>query len=175
MPQQRLFAVMQQGKVIIRIRVLMGLDGLREVGDNRVKCPLLIEPMRKEMHAHVGQMGPHPDDLCARGRRPTTWVVARTALGPIALPPTPQPIEMANTDLNGCMSLGDFVAQESPRALWVVVECFPYQGLLDVTELSASTKGWTGRWIELTLVWGEGHDLILLDTYFWIKSARSPL
>jgi len=85
MPQQRLFAVRQQGNVIIRIRVLMGLDGLREVGDNRGNCPLVIEPMRQERPAHGGQMGPHPDDRCARGRRPTPGVVARTALGPIAL------------------------------------------------------------------------------------------
>jgi hypothetical protein len=70
-----------------------------------------------------------------------TAVAARTALGPIELPPTPQPIEMANTDLYGGMSLGDFVEQESTRALWVVVECFPHQGLLDVTELAASIKG----------------------------------
>jgi hypothetical protein len=49
---QRLLAVMSQGKVVVRMRVLMGLYGLRELGDHQVKGPLVVKPMRKEMHAH---------------------------------------------------------------------------------------------------------------------------
>ena len=49
---QRLLAVMYQGKVVVRMRVLMGLYGLRELGDHQVKGPLVVKPMRKEMHAH---------------------------------------------------------------------------------------------------------------------------
>jgi hypothetical protein len=104
-----------------------------------------------------------------------TGGVARAALGPIELPLTPQAIEMAHTDVKGGMSLGDLVEQESTRTLRVVAKELPYQGLLGLTELSAGTKGWTCRWIEFTLAWGEGHDVILLEPYSWIKSVRLPL
>src|SRR3989441_7703811 len=123
------------------MRLLMGLYGLLELGDNRVQCPLLIEPLSKEMHAHIGQMGPHLDDLCPRGRRPTAWSLARAALGPIELPPAPQAIPMANTAVNGRMTLGDLVEQEPTRALRVGMKQGPQPGLLNVTELSACTKG----------------------------------
>jgi hypothetical protein len=68
-PQRRL-AVMSQGKVVVRMRVLMGLYGRRELGHNRVKGPLVVEPMRTEMHAHQRQTGPDADDRCSRDRRP---------------------------------------------------------------------------------------------------------
>jgi hypothetical protein len=141
--KQGLLAVMSQGKVVTRMRVLMGLYGLRELGDNRGKCPLLLEPLGKEMHAHIGQTGPHLHDLCTGGRRPTAWGLARAALGPIELPPAPQALQMANTDVHGCMTLGDLVEQEPTRALRVFMKQGPQPGLLNVTELSACIKGWT--------------------------------
>ncbi len=49
--QKRLLAVMQQGKVIARMRLLIGLYRLRELSHNRVKGMLLVEPMGKHMHA----------------------------------------------------------------------------------------------------------------------------
>jgi len=52
-PPQRLLAVMQQREVIVGLGALMGLDGLSELGDNRAKGIVLIEPMGKEMHAHT--------------------------------------------------------------------------------------------------------------------------
>src|SRR5712691_2990036 len=147
------------------MRMLIGLYGLLKLADNRLKCPLLIEPLGKEMHAHIEHTGPHLDDLSPRGRRPTAWSLARAALGPIELPPAPQAMQMAHTDVNGRMTLGDLVEQEPTRALRVFMKQGPQPGLLNVTELSACTKGWTCRGIELTLGQGEGHDLILLDTY----------
>jgi hypothetical protein len=99
--------------------------------------------MGKEMHTDIRQTGLYLDDLGSGGRRLMTGLVARAALGPIEMPPTPQPIEMPHTDVKGCMSLGDLVEQESTRALQVVVKEFPHQGLFDCTELSAGTKGWT--------------------------------
>lgn len=141
--QQGLRTVMSQGTVVTRMRLLMGLSGLRELGDNRLKCPLLSEPLGQEMHAHLGQTGPHRDDLCPRGRRPTAWSWARAALGPIALPPAPQAMQMANTAVNERMTLGDLVEQEPPRALRVFMKQGPQPGLLNVTELAACTKGWT--------------------------------
>jgi len=49
--QKRLLAVRQQGKVIARMRLLLGLYRLRELSHNRVKGMLLVEPMGKHMHA----------------------------------------------------------------------------------------------------------------------------
>ena len=48
--QKRLLAVMQQGKVIARMRRLIGLYRLRELSDNRGKGIVLVEPMGKHMH-----------------------------------------------------------------------------------------------------------------------------
>jgi hypothetical protein len=42
--------MMQQGKVIARMRLLIGLYRLRELSHNRVKSMLLVEPMGKHMH-----------------------------------------------------------------------------------------------------------------------------
>jgi hypothetical protein len=102
------------------------------------------------------------------------WRVAWAALGSIALPPPPPPIEMAHTDLQGRMSLEHLIEQESTRALRFVLEHIPHHGLLDGTKLSAGTKGWTCTWMRRMLAEGEGHDVILLDTSLWIKSVLLP-
>ena len=49
--QKRLFAVMHQGKVIARMRLLLGLYRLCKLSYNRVKGMLLVEPMGQHMHA----------------------------------------------------------------------------------------------------------------------------
>ena len=49
--QKRLLAVMQQGKVLGRMRRLIGLYRLRELRHHRVKGMLLVEPMGQHMHA----------------------------------------------------------------------------------------------------------------------------
>ena len=49
--QKRLLTVMEQGKVIAWMRLLIGLYRLRELSHNRVKGMLLVEPMGKHMHA----------------------------------------------------------------------------------------------------------------------------
>jgi hypothetical protein len=48
------------------------------------------------------------------------------------------------------------------------------QDFLDLTKLSADTKGWTCKWIGLTLDWREWHHLVLLESYSWLKSALWP-
>jgi len=125
------------------MRLLMGLYGLLELGHYRLKGPVLIEPMGKEMHAYIGQVRPHLDDRCPGGRRPQPWGVARSALWPIELPLVSQAIEMAHTDIKGSMSLGDLVEQAPTGTLWVVTKQVPQAGLIDVTKLSTGTKGWT--------------------------------
>jgi hypothetical protein len=125
------------------MRLLMGYDGLLELRYNRVEGPLLSEPMGKEMHAHIRQMRLNPDDLGSSARWPRSELVARSAFGPTELPMTPQAIEMAHTDVQGGMSLSDLVEQESTWALRIVVKDFPHHGLVDLTELSTGTKGWT--------------------------------
>jgi hypothetical protein len=141
--QQGLLAVMSQGKVVTRMRLLMGLYGLRELGENRLTGPLVIEPLGTERPAHREHTGPHLDDLSPRGRRPTAWSLARAALGPMELPPAPQAMPLAHTDVHGRMTLGDLVEQEPTRALRVGMKQGPPPGLLNVTELAACTKGWT--------------------------------
>jgi len=49
---KRLLAVMQQGKVIAWMRLLLSLYRLCELSHNRRKGLLLVEPMGKDMHAH---------------------------------------------------------------------------------------------------------------------------
>ena len=73
-------AMMQQGKVIVRVRLLIGLDRLRELGHHRGKGLLVVEPMGKQMHAHTRHMGCDPDDLCATGHRPVALSTTRAAL-----------------------------------------------------------------------------------------------
>jgi hypothetical protein len=48
---KHLLAVMQQGTVIARMRLLLGLYRLRELSHNRLKGMLLVEPMGKHLHA----------------------------------------------------------------------------------------------------------------------------
>ena len=56
-------AMMQQGKVVARMRVLMRLDRLRELGHNRAKGLVLVEPIGKQMHADKGQTGRNLDEM----------------------------------------------------------------------------------------------------------------
>jgi hypothetical protein len=140
---QRLLAVMSQGKVIVRRRVLLDLYGLRELGHHQVKGPLVVEPMRQEMHAHTRQTEPDADDRCSRDSRPRGWRVTRTSLAPIALPLDPPPIALAQADRHRSLPLRGLVESQPARALWVCLEQAPQQGLLQVAELSAGTKRWT--------------------------------
>ena len=64
--QKRRLAVMQQGKVIARMRLLMRLYRLRELGHNRAKGIVLVEPMGKQMHADKRQMGHNLDEMPLR-------------------------------------------------------------------------------------------------------------
>ncbi len=87
----------------------MGLYGLRELGHNQVKGPLVVEPMRQEMHAHKRQTGPDADDRCARDSRARGWRVTRTSLATIELPLYPPPIELAQADRNRSLSPSNLV------------------------------------------------------------------
>src|SRR6266702_6809125 len=88
------------------MRVLMGLYGLRELGHNQVKGPLVVEPMRQEMHAHKRQTGPDADDRCARDSRARGWRVTRTSLATIeGYPPKPGHFVSSITYRQGLMAL----------------------------------------------------------------------
>jgi len=142
-PPQRLFPVMQQGKVLVGMGTPMGLNGLLELDDDCAKDIVLVEPVGKEMHAHIRQPGRGLDDLRTQGNRPTAWRLARAPLGPMELPLSPPPVEMADTHGNGSLPLGDLVEEDAARARWVLLEHGPQQSLLDFTKLAPSTKGWT--------------------------------
>ena len=66
-PPQRLVPVMQQGKVVIGMGALMGLDGLLELDHHWAKDLVLVEPVGKEMHPRKLQMGRGLDDLRPTG------------------------------------------------------------------------------------------------------------
>jgi len=139
---KRLLPVMQQSKVIIGIRALMGRYRLRELGHNRAQGLVLVKPMGKKMHAHIRQMGCDTDDGYATGHRLTAWRLTRASLAPIELPLSPPPVEMTDTHGHGSL-LDNFVEEHSAWALRILVEQAPQQGLLNFTKLAPSTKGWT--------------------------------
>ena len=60
--------MMQQGKVIARMRVFMRLYGLGELGHNRAKGLVLVEPMGQQMHTDTRQTGRHLDEMPLRLR-----------------------------------------------------------------------------------------------------------
>src|SRR4029450_10091169 len=99
---KRLLAVMQQGKVVVRMRGLIGLYRLLELGAHRgkggrgAKDSFLVEPMGQKMYAHKRQMGRDPDHLCCRGNRPMTFSLMRATLATIEPACNPPPVEMAN-------------------------------------------------------------------------------
>ena len=66
--QKRRLAMMQQGKVIARMRLFIRLYRLRELGHNRAKGMLLVEPMGKQMHADKRQTGHNLDQMPRRLR-----------------------------------------------------------------------------------------------------------
>src|SRR5712691_11026539 len=164
-------AVMQQGKVVARMRVLVGLNHLYELGHNRDKGLVLVEPMGKQMHAHKRQTGRDSDDLCARGTRPMAWHLTRASLATIELPLSPPAVDMADAHRHWSLSFGDLVEEHPTRALRVLLEHGPPQGLLHVAALSSSTQGWTCTFIEVRLTQGAVHDFILLHIQFRMKSA----
>jgi hypothetical protein len=55
------------------------------------------------------------------------------------------------------------------------LEQVPQEGLLRFAKLAARTKRWTCNLIEVTLLLGEWHDLILLECALRIKSAHPPI
>ena len=66
-PKRRL-AMMQQGKVVARMRGFMRLSHLRELGHNRAKGRVLVEPMGQQRHADKGQTGRNLDEMPLRLR-----------------------------------------------------------------------------------------------------------
>lgn len=64
--QKRRLAMMQQGKVIARMRLLMRRYRLGDLGHNQAKGLVLVEPMGKQMHADKRQMGHNVDEMPLR-------------------------------------------------------------------------------------------------------------
>jgi hypothetical protein len=113
---QGLITVMQEGKVVTGMGFLVDGDGLLELRHYGVEGTLLIEPVLKEMHAHIGQTGLDADDAGAGGRRPMTGGMSRASLGSTKLPLTSQAVEMTDTDVKRRMALGDLVEHEPTGA-----------------------------------------------------------
>jgi hypothetical protein len=75
----------------------------------------------------------------------------------------PQPVQVADTQRQRCLPLGDPVEQHTARARWVLVEQFPQQGLFNDAKLSPGTKGWRCIVTWAMLAQGEVHVFILLE------------
>ena len=58
--------MMQQGKVIVRMRLFMGQGRLRELGHHRAEGSVLGKPMGKHMHADKRQTGHNLDETPLR-------------------------------------------------------------------------------------------------------------
>jgi hypothetical protein len=142
-PPQRLRAVMYQGKVVARMRVLMGLYRLRALRHHRTKETLWVEPRGKQRHASRRQTRRNVDDRCASGHRPLVGCPARASCTTIALPGRPPPVEMADTHGNGSLALRNLGEERSAGALRVVMEQGPQQSLRTFAQLASRTKRWT--------------------------------
>jgi hypothetical protein len=153
----------------------MGPGRLLEPVYNRLKGMVLLKPKRQEMHAHKRQTGLDLNGLCARDNRGATFGLAWAPLAPIERPLNPHPMKMADAHGKRVLHVGGLFEQHPARAYRVLVEQLPQEDLIKVATLSPSVKGWTGILIEVTLARGEVHGFILLDTYFRMKSAHSPL
>jgi hypothetical protein len=64
--QKRRLAMRQQGTVIARMRVLLRLYRVGELGHNRAKGLVLIAPMGQQMHADKRQTGQNVDEMPLR-------------------------------------------------------------------------------------------------------------
>jgi hypothetical protein len=60
--------MMQQGKVVARLRVLLRLSRLGELGHHRAHGRVLVEPMGQQMHADKRQTGRTLDEMPLRRR-----------------------------------------------------------------------------------------------------------
>jgi len=138
--KQGLVAVMQQGKVVVGMTLLLDRDGLFEAGDNRCEATLLSEPTRQELDADTRQMGRALDQRPAGTHRTAQAAVARSAFGPMQLPCGPQAVEMAHAHVHGDLTLDNLVEHDPAGALRVLVEHLPHDGQLNGTEFPTSLK-----------------------------------
>ena len=119
---KRSCVVLHQGKVIIRMRVLLGLDGLLEQVHDGAKDTLLVTPMGKQIHPHTQHMGGHLDDCSLWDNRPWAWGPTWAALATMPLPHRPPAVEMAETDCNRPILPSGLLTQHPTWALRVVAE-----------------------------------------------------
>ena len=118
-------AMMQQGKVIVRVRLLMGFDRLREVSHDRAKGLLVVEPLGKHMYPHTGHMGCDLDHCRTRAHRLRARSVPRAARATIEPPGSTPAVDMAQAHGNHDLPLGGLVEQHPTRALRLFVEQAP--------------------------------------------------
>ena len=76
----RRLALMQQGKVSARMRLLMRRYRVGELGYNRAKSLVVVAPMGNQRHADTQQTGPHLDEMPLRRR-----LFFESSLGAVAL------------------------------------------------------------------------------------------
>src|SRR5262249_9830983 len=108
---------MQQGKVILWMRALMGLHRLRQLSHHWAKSLPGVEPMGKQMHAHKRRVVGEPEDFCARGNVPRALSLTRAARATIDPSCDPLPIDKAHAHRKRYLTLCDPVDQHPAWAL----------------------------------------------------------
>src|SRR5262249_22440969 len=166
--------MMQQGKIVVGIGVLISLDRLLKSGHYGRKRLLLVEPVGEEMHPDKRQMGRDLHQCCTRTRRMAQGGVTGAAFTPIQVPLHPQSVEMANAHRHRNLTLSNLFEHDTAWALRVLVEHLPHQGHLHDAQLSPGLKRWTCILRACRLAQGDGHDVILLEICYRMKSAPSP-
>src|SRR5216683_7545874 len=105
--------MMQQGKVLVWVRLLMGLDCLRELGHHWAKGILVVEPLGKHMYAHTWHMGRDADNFRTRAHRLRAVSLPRAALATVEPPGSTPPVDMAQPHGNHHPPLGGPVESHS--------------------------------------------------------------
>src|SRR5713101_1475578 len=151
--------VMQQGKILVRMRALMLADGLFELRHHRGKGLLLIEPAGKQMHPHKGQARGNADDRPLRVDGDVC--PKRASFPPAQLPLGPPTVDLAQRYPRPNLMLGGFREQVWAGAMRVLLEYGPKHCLLDFTEFATVTKRWTELRRQGRLTQGDCHDYLL--------------
>src|SRR6266851_1580627 len=136
-------AVMQQGKVFVRMATLMVADSLFEPGHHRCKGLSLLEPASKQMHPHKGQTRGDIDHGAATPHGDISGRATGAALAPAPVPLGPPSVDLAQRHPRPHLMLGGSGEHVSAGATRLLLEQGPKHRLLDFSVCSTVTKRWT--------------------------------
>src|SRR5712692_9593065 len=152
------------------MRLLMRFYRLGELGHNRAKGLVLVEPMGKQMHADTRQTGHNLDEMPLRLRFFLRAHSARSPFASIEPPCLPQAIDLTEGDSNLPLRFCDRMEHHAAWTGGIVVQQLPKKGLVNFRHFSPSTKCWTRivHWITLHAM----HVSLLLNGGQWHLSSQ---